>query len=88
LKLFTALDALRRPERLLTFITACKADKRGRLGHEQDDYPQADWLRHARDAAAAITSAPFVEQGLQGPAIGAAMEKARVQAIGEAKSRF
>jgi tRNA nucleotidyltransferase (CCA-adding enzyme) len=73
---------------LQTFVTACMADKRGRLGHEQDDYPQATWLRKARDAAAAITSTPFVEQGLQGPAIGAAMEKARVQAIGEAKSHF
>ena len=88
LKLFTALDALRRPERLQTFLAACMADKRGRLGHDQDDYPQAVWLRQARDSAAAITSAPFGKQGLQGPAIGAAMEKARAQAIGEAKSRF
>lgn len=85
LKLLTALDALRRPERLQTFLTACMADKRGRLGHEQDDYPQADWLRRARDAAASITSAPFVEQGLQGAAIGVAMEKARVQAIASQK---
>lgn len=85
LKLLTALDALRRPERLQTFLNACMADKRGRLGHEQDDYPQASWLRRARDAAAAITSAPFVAQGLQGPAIGAAMEKARIHAIAEAR---
>lgn len=83
LKLLTALDALRRPERLQTFLLACTADKRGRLGHEQDDYPQAALLQRARDAAATITSAPFVAQGLQGPAIGTAMEKARVQAIGE-----
>jgi tRNA nucleotidyltransferase (CCA-adding enzyme) len=86
LKLLTALDALRRPERLQTFLTACMADKRGRLGHEQDDYPQADWLRRARDAAASITSMPFVEHGLKGPAIGAAMEKARTQAIADVKS--
>lgn len=85
LKLLSALDALRRPERLQTFLTACLADKRGRLGHEQDDYPQATYLRRARDAATAITSAPFVEQGLQGPAIGAAMEHARMQAIANVK---
>jgi tRNA nucleotidyltransferase (CCA-adding enzyme) len=85
LKLLTALDALRRPERLHVFLTACLADKRGRLGHEQDDYPQAEWLRQARDAAAAISAAPFVAEGLQGPAIGAAMEKARVQAIANAR---
>ncbi|HUB91779.1 MAG TPA: multifunctional CCA addition/repair protein [Dyella sp.] len=88
LKLLTALDALRRPERLQIFLTACMADKRGRLGHEHDDYPQAAWLEQARNAAASITAAPFVAQGLQGPAIGAAMEKARVQAIGALKSNL
>lgn len=81
LKLLLSLDALRRPERLETFLTACMADKRGRLGHEQDDYPQAIWLRAARDAAASIASAPFIAQGVQGPAVGVAMEKARIQAI-------
>jgi tRNA nucleotidyltransferase (CCA-adding enzyme) len=85
LKLLAALDALRRPDRLETFLTACMADKRGRLGHEQDDYPQAAWLRQARHAAASITSDPFVAQGLQGPAIGAAMERARIQAIADVK---
>jgi tRNA nucleotidyltransferase (CCA-adding enzyme) len=84
LKLLVALDALRRPERLETFLAACLADKRGRLGHERDDYPQADRLRRACDAAAAVTAAPFVAQGLQGPAIGAAMERARIAAIGRA----
>jgi len=88
LKLLTALDALRRPERLQIFLTACMADKRGRLGHEHDDYPQAAWLDQARNAAVSITSAPFVAQGLQGPAVGAAMEKARVQAIGALKSNL
>jgi tRNA nucleotidyltransferase (CCA-adding enzyme) len=85
LKLLIALDALRRPERLTTFLAACMADKRGRLGHEQDDYPQAAWLRQARDAAASVSSGPFVAEGLQGPAVGAAMEKARIQAIAKMK---
>jgi tRNA nucleotidyltransferase (CCA-adding enzyme) len=85
LKLLASLDALRRPERLRTFLTACMADKRGRLGHEQDDYPQATWLRQARDAAASVTSGPFVAAGLQGPAVGAAMEKGRIEAIAKMK---
>jgi tRNA nucleotidyltransferase (CCA-adding enzyme) len=85
LKLLVSLDALRRPERLQTFLSACMADKRGRLGHEQADYPQAEALRAAREAAAAVTSDPFVAQGLQGPAVGAAIEKARIQAIAELK---
>jgi len=86
LKLLTALDALRRPARLDTFLRACEADKRGRLGHEQDAYPQADYLREARKAAAAIDAAPFIEQGLAGPAIGQAMQAARIKAIAAVKA--
>ena len=81
MKLLGALDALRRPERLEVFLAACEADKRGRLDHADDAYPQADYLRRARTAAATIGSAAFVAQGLQGPAIGAALERARIAAI-------
>lgn len=85
LKLLGALDALRRPERLETFLAACMADKRGRLGHGDDDYPAADYLRQSRATAAAVQAAPFIADGLQGPAVGAAMEAARVQAIAKVK---
>jgi len=81
LRLLDALGALRRPERLETFLLACMADKRGRLGSAEADYPQADFLRACRAAAAAITSRPFVAQGLQGPAIGEAMKQAQAAAI-------
>ena len=81
LRLLDALGSLRRPERLETFLLACMADKRGRLGSENAAYPQADFLRACREAAAAITSQPFVEQGLHGPAIGEAMKKAQAHAI-------
>jgi len=81
LRLLGALDALRRPERLEVFLAACEADKRGRLGYQDDDYPQAAYLRKARTAAAAIGAGAFVARGLQGPAVGAAMEKARIEAI-------
>lgn len=81
LEVLEALDALRRPDRLRVFLDACLADKRGRLGHENDAYPQADYLRAARDAAASITAQPFVGAGLQGTAIGEAMRRARIDAI-------
>jgi tRNA nucleotidyltransferase (CCA-adding enzyme) len=83
LRVLEGLGALRRPERLETFLLACLADKRGRLHHEHDAYPQADYLRACRDAAAAITSKPFTDQGLQGPAIGEAMKRAQAAAIAE-----
>ncbi len=81
LRLLEGLGALRRPERLETFLLACMADKRGRLGSEDAAYPQADFLRACRDAAASVVSRPFVEQGLEGPAIGEAMKKAQMKAI-------
>ena len=81
LELLLAFDALRRPQRLEPFLLTCMADKRGRLRHEHDEYPQADYLRATRDAAASITSQPFLEQGLQGTQIGEAMRRARIEAI-------
>ncbi len=81
LALLEAFDVFRRPERLDPFLIACTADKRGRLGHADDAYPQADFLRAARDAARAVTAQPFIEQGLAGTAIGEAMRLARISAI-------
>lgn len=86
LRLLGALDALRRPARLDTFIAACWADKRGRLGHDGDPYPAGDYLRRACAAAAAVTAGAFVAEGLAGPAIGDAMEKARIEAIAQVKA--
>ncbi|WP_424681110.1 multifunctional CCA addition/repair protein [Frateuria sp. YIM B11624] len=81
LRLLTKLDALRRPQRLEAFLTACEADKRGRLGSAEAAYPQADFLRATREAAATVSAAEFVARGLAGPAIGEAMDKARIAAI-------
>jgi tRNA nucleotidyltransferase (CCA-adding enzyme) len=86
LKLLNGLDALRRPARLDAFLMACEADKRGRLGHEDDAYPQAPYLREACARAAAVTAAAFVARGLTGPAIGKAMEAARIDAIAAMKT--
>jgi tRNA nucleotidyltransferase (CCA-adding enzyme) len=87
LDLLERLDCFRRPERLRQFLLACEADKRGRLGLEGAAYPQADFLREAHAAACAIGAVQFVEQGLDGPAIGAAMREARVRAIATLRER-
>ena len=87
LKLLGSLDALRRPARLDAFLAACMADKRGRLGHEHDAYPQADYLRAAREAAATVNAADFVAAGLAGPEIGKAMASARIDDIAAVRSK-
>ncbi len=81
LDLLEGIGALRRPERLRVILLACEADKRGRLGLSESEYPQAAYLKTCLDAVVAITAKPFVERGLQGPAIGEAMRQARIAAL-------
>lgn len=81
LELLEAIDALRRPRRLEDFLLACEADARGRAGLEDQPYPQAAWLRAARDAAAAVETAPIAARGLQGADIGRELQRLRVAAI-------
>ncbi|HSC13096.1 MAG TPA: multifunctional CCA addition/repair protein [Rhodanobacteraceae bacterium] len=81
LGLFEQLDAFRKGERLEQFLLACEADKRGRLGLEESDYPQAQFLRSAFTAAKSVVSQTFVDQGLTGTAVGEAIRDARVRAI-------
>ena len=54
LDLLEALDAFRRPQRMTQFLLACEADARGRLGLEQREYPQRDFLQQALAAADSV----------------------------------
>jgi tRNA nucleotidyltransferase (CCA-adding enzyme) len=78
------VDGLRRPERFEKFLVACMADLRGRLGREDDPYPQADRLRAARAAAAGVEVQPLVDAGLAGAELGEAIRTRRIQAVAEA----
>jgi tRNA nucleotidyltransferase (CCA-adding enzyme) len=81
LKLLNNTDALRRPDRFENFLLACEADARGRLGLEQRDYPQADYLRQALATAQNISAAQFADSDLTGKALGQAISAERVQAL-------
>lgn len=88
-KLFEDLDAFRKPERLTRFLDACEADARGRGGFEDRYYPQRGFLEAAFEACREVTARPFVDQGLQGPAIADAMHQERARraaAVSEAWS--
>ncbi len=85
LRLLERCDAWRRPERFLELLLACECDARGRQGLEQRPYPQR--ARLARDLAAvqaldlqAISSAA-IAAGQSGPAIGRAVQAARLAAL-------
>lgn len=81
LKLLNAVDAMRRPERFELFLLACEADARGRLGLEDRDYPQSEYLRAALDTALQIDASHFEGQGLAGRELGAAIERERVASL-------
>jgi tRNA nucleotidyltransferase (CCA-adding enzyme) len=86
LELFEKTDAFRRPERFADLLLACEADARGRLGLEERPYPQADYLRRARDAAAAVALNADERQHLEGAAIGKKIGAKRVAAIAQIKA--
>ena len=87
-KLLKTLDIIRRPERLEDFLLSCEADARGRTGLEDRPYPQVDYLRGAAQAASNIDVAALRQSGIEGPALGEAIEKARIHAISEFKKTW
>jgi len=79
--LLVRCDAFRRPERIAQLALVCEADKRGRLGSEQEAYPQGEALKLLHAAALAINARDLAVEGMQGPQIGQALTNARVAAI-------
>jgi len=88
LKLLETTDSFRRPERFTELLLVCEADARGRTGLEDRPYPQAAYLRTARDAAAAVTLSDAERAGLQGPAIGELLRSRRLAAVSSVKARL
>lgn len=79
--LLARCDAFRKPERVRQLALVCEADKRGRLGREEDDYPPGRLLQAMHAAAAAVSAGHAVATGLTGPAVGEWLRKARIDAI-------
>lgn len=84
-RLLERCDALRRPDRFAELLLACECDARGRLGLEERPYPQRSRLLEALRLTTAIDATAVAEDaaahGLAGPAVGAAIHAARVEAL-------
>ncbi len=80
LKVLQKTDAFRRPERFEKFLLTCEADARGRAGFADRSYPEADFMRGAFTAAAAVDAAEIAQQN-EGAKIAIAIDKARQRAI-------
>ncbi|MCA1790963.1 MAG: multifunctional CCA addition/repair protein [Thioalkalivibrio sp.] len=81
LRLLEGIDSLRRAEGLEPFLAAVEADFRGRAGFEERPYPQADAVRRASRAVAAVSPEPLLAKGLRGEALGEGLRRARIAAI-------
>jgi tRNA nucleotidyltransferase (CCA-adding enzyme) len=81
LELIEDADALRRPERFEELLLVCEADIRGRKGHEDQTYPQAEYLRQAFERYQSVNPRLLVDQGYKGKALGEQLRIQRINAI-------
>jgi tRNA nucleotidyltransferase (CCA-adding enzyme) len=65
LRLLERCDAIRRPERFDEVLLACECDARGRLGFEEQAYPQRARLQGALRAAQTVDSGVIARQVMQ-----------------------
>ncbi len=79
--LLQSCDAWRRPERFAHLLQACASDARGRTGHEQDAYPQADYLLRMLRAAQAVNAGEIAQQCEDKNAIAEKVREARIMAV-------
>ena len=84
-ELLARCDGFRKPERIARLAQVCEADKRGRLGSAEADYPQGRELQRLHAAALTVTARDLDDDTLSGPAIGEALKKARIAAIAAAR---
>ena len=86
-RLLQRLDVLRRPERVEAFIQACECDSRGRLGLENREYPQAQYVLDAMQVVRSI-KAQDLPPDIQGPDIGEMLIEKRIKALSSLKQAF
>ncbi len=84
-RLLERCDALRKPARFGEILLACECDARGRLGFEDQPYPQRARLAGALAAAQSVATADIAQQamaeGLSGPQVGERIQAARTVAV-------
>ena len=85
-ELLQRCDGFRQPARIAHLGLVCEADKRGRTGLQDVPYPQREELVRLLDAAMAVRAGDVAREGLEGPALGEALAKARIRAIGAART--
>ncbi len=81
LKMLRAIDPFRKPDRFEEFLIACEADSKGRLGHENEPYPQAELFRKIYKACASINTRTLISNLRKNDSIEEAVRLARLKLI-------
>lgn len=85
IKLFDAIDAWRKPQRIEQIALTSEADVRGRTGFEACEYPQGRLLREAWDVARAVPTKAVIEAGFKGAAVREELTRRRINAVAQWK---
>ncbi|MDD2547121.1 MAG: multifunctional CCA addition/repair protein [Burkholderiaceae bacterium] len=84
-RLLERCDAIRKPERFAEILLACECDVRGRLGKEEQPYPQRQRLAQALAAVQSVATntiaAHAASIGLTGQKVGELIHAARAEAV-------
>ena len=84
-RLLERCDAFRKPQRFGLILLACECDARGRLGLQEQPYPQRQRLLAAFEAARQVSTAAIAAQaqqhGLKGAQVGERIHQARSEAV-------
>ena len=87
-RLLERCDAFRKPQRFALILLACECDARGRLGLQEQPYPQRQRLLSAFEAARQVSTAAVAAQaqqhGLKGAQVGERIHQARSEAVAAA----
>ncbi len=81
--MLTALGAFKPVSKLAELLLACEADAKGRTGHENTPYPQAELISCAARIATAVDTSSILNSELKGAHIGAAIRSLRIKAVAE-----
>jgi len=84
LTLMNACDVWRKPERFERLLLVCVADSRGRLGYEQDDYPQYEEWQALLSAVRSLSIESVIASGVTGKEIGLRIQEMRLTKLTEA----
>lgn len=83
-RLFQSCDAWRKPERFVQLLDACASDARGRTGHEQDAYPQAQLLQRLLQEALSVNAGEIAQNCPDKSLIAEHIKEARILAVKQA----